>query len=69
MIQGIKALGNQIGIDSGAQNPQKADKKKEGPDIGALLSGKKPIMNSITNHLNNIQELGDKNKEKLDISI
>jgi len=69
MIQGIKALGKQFGVNSAAQNPQQAEKKKEGPDIGALLSGKKPIMNSINNHLNNIQELGDKNKEKLDIKV
>lgn len=79
MIQGIQSLGKPFGIDpKTTQDPQKPLQQKKEPDIGSLLSGKKPmeklaedkkpIEDRIQNRLGNLQELGDKNRERLNIS-
>ena len=46
--------------------------KEKGPDIGALLAGKKPdgiknVQNSIQHRLGNIEKIGAENKKPLDI--
>jgi len=82
MLQGIQSIGKPIGILSNENKSQKQIQQKKEPEIGSLLSGKqhaeknkakfnedkKPIENRIQNRLGHINELGEKNREKLNIS-
>ncbi|OGI00125.1 MAG: hypothetical protein A2039_01805 [Candidatus Melainabacteria bacterium GWA2_34_9] len=76
MIQGIQGPQKFIGINPGETQPkpQAQPHKEKGPDIGALLGGKKPdgiktVQDSIQNRLGNIEKIGAENKKPLDIKV